>query len=148
MLDGVQTHMHQRPLQLDLHPHASSNPYTCTDTLLHLHNSTSDILNTDTMPARAAAAPPLQLQVRLYPDLRTDALDLVNLRNHSFCVGADWSCTGSDMHYYELYVLYELFKDRGWLRTGFGKQTRPALCPGRTQHEAAHSLTPVDPSQT
>lgn len=47
-------------------------------------------------------------------------------------------------------ICVELFKDRGWLRTGFGKQTSgcPALCPGRTQHEAAHSLTPVDPSQT
>lgn len=85
-LDGDQKHMHQRPLQLDPHPHASSNPYTCTDTLLRLLNSTSDILNIDTMRARAAAAPPLQLQVRLYSDLRTDALDLVSLRNHVFCM--------------------------------------------------------------
>lgn len=87
VVDGVQTHMHQRPLQLDPQPHASSNPYTCTDTLLHLLYSTSDILNTDTMPAGAAAAPPLQVQVRLYPDFRIDALGLVSLRNHKqFCV--------------------------------------------------------------
>lgn len=95
--DGVQKHMQQRPLQLDPHPHASSNPYTCTDTLLHLLNSTSDILNTDTMPARAAAAPPLQLQVHLYSDLRTDAPDLVISETTVFACEPIWSCTGSDM---------------------------------------------------
>lgn len=132
--------MHQRPLQLDLHPHASSHPYTCTDTLLRLFDSTSDILNTDTMPARAAAAPPLQLQVRLYPDLRTDALNLVISETTVFAL--ELIGLAQDQ------ICIELFKEKGWLRTGFGKQTSPALCPGRTQHEAAHSLTPVDPSQT
>lgn len=62
---------HTRPhahCNLTLSPTPPSNPYTCTDTLLHLLNSTSDALNTITMPARAAAAPPLQVQVCLYPN--------------------------------------------------------------------------------
>lgn len=50
---------------LTLSPTPPSNPNTCTDTLLHLLDSTSDSLNTITMKARTAAAPPLQLQASL-----------------------------------------------------------------------------------
>lgn len=120
------THAH---CNLTLSPTPSSNPYTCTDTLLHLFNSTSDSLKTMTVPARAAAAPPLQVQVFLYPNFSQAQKPQTD---------PDWTIWVQGMGVVG-----------GGATDWVGKQTSgcPAQCPGRTQQEAAHSLT-ADPSQT
>lgn len=123
MVDGVQTHTHPRPLQLDPQPHASFQP-------LHLHWHTPASPLTPLIQSQCQPGQLLLLPCRFSTLTHKPQTVFV--------------CNWSVLHRIRMrYVLDWTIWE--WA----GKQTSgcPAFCPGRTQQEAARSLT-ADPSQT